>query len=163
MITRLKDLVFRIPFIRNEIARVREVERILAFRHASDDLKETNTYDTEERAKQLTEQRLIELLSVVDPKRIVTIDKNNRSAIYIGGKLADEGRLANLKSEAEFLIESDLWGILTETPKDLAHKALFVEGDNLDTMKKGRSMLFTLDTQKKVVEIFKSYSHPSRP
>lgn len=128
-----------------------------AFRKALADLEETNEYNTEERAKVLMEERLTKLLSVVDPHMIVTYDSKNRN-IYIGGELADAGRLNNLKAEAEFFAQSELWRIIKETPKELAQRAMFVGGESLDDMKKGKAMLFTLDTQQKILETFKGYA-----
>ncbi len=89
-------------------------------------------------------------------KKVVTIDKA-KGMVYVGGERIDENRLANLKSEAEFFLASDLWHLIQETPKELAHKAMFIEGDNIDQMKKGRSMLYTLSSQKNMLDLFKSY------
>ena len=127
-----------------------------AFNDASKDLEETNEYNTEERAKELMEQRLLALLSIVDMNSIVTVD-NQKGFLFIGGDKVDEGRLANLKAEADFLMESDIWKLLQETPKQLAHKALFVTSESLDDLKKGKSMLYTLSSQQNIVDILRSF------
>ncbi len=51
----------------------------------------------------------------------------------------------------------NLWKIIQETPKELAQRAMFVAGESVDDMKKGRSMLYTLDSQKRIVEMFSGY------
>lgn len=95
-------------------------------------------------------------MSIVDPTVIVT--KDNRGIIYIGGEMAEPGRLSNLRAEAEFFLQSDLWKIIFETPKELAHRAMFTDAESMVDLQKGKSMLFMLQTQKKIIEIFKSYS-----
>lgn len=111
-------------------------------------------------------KELNNLLSVVDTKLIVS---KHKGVLYIGGEKADQARLANLKAEAQFLQESDLWKIINETVKTLAERAMFVEGDSLEFLQKGRSMLYLLDTQKKIVETFKNAiptipgKQPSKP
>lgn len=91
------------------------------------------------------------LLSNVDLNRIVSLDKA-RGIVYIGGKQADRGRLTNLKAEAEFLMQSDLWKLLQETPRELAQRAMFVDSESIDDLKKGKSILYTLSTQQKIVD-----------
>jgi len=110
----------------------------------------------EERIDELANEKLAELLSIVDLRKIVTVDRP-RGIVYIGGSRVDAGRLANLKAEAEFFIASDLWNLLYETPKELAHKAMFVAGESIDDMKKGRSMLYVLSSQKNIIDTFRSY------
>ena len=94
--------------------------------------------------------------SLVDPDHILT--KDARGVVYIGGEMADVAMLQNLKQEAEFLLESHLWKLMTEVPKELAHKEMFINGESLDSVRIGRSMLFVLKTQKNIVELLKSYS-----
>lgn len=91
------------------------------------------------------DQRLNDLLSNVDLHKIVTLDKTG--ILRMGGEMIDQARINNLRAEAEFLEQSDIWGLLTETPKELAQRSLFVEGDSLDNLKKGRTILYTLSTQ----------------
>lgn len=102
------------------------------------------------------------LLSLIDDKAVVTLDSKN-GAVYIGGERADQGRLAALKSEAEFFLQSDLWKIINESIKELAQRAMFVNGESLDDLKKGRSMLYLLDTQNRIVKTFKGFIHKPVP
>lgn len=106
----------------------------------------------------MASKELHKLLSVVDPKLVVSFD-SKAGAIYIGGERADAQRLANLKAEADFFMESDLWNILNQTIRELAQRAMFVDGKTLEDMQKGRSMLYLLDTQKKIVDTFKAFVH----
>lgn len=110
----------------------------------------------------MAKTELHKLLSVVDPKLVVSFDTKT-GTIYIGGQRADAQRLANLKSEAAFFEESDLWNILNQTIRELAQRAMFVDGKTLEDMQKGRSMLFLLDTQKKIVETFKAFIPRTEP
>lgn len=113
--------------------------------------------DLDARIEKLANEKLANLLSVIDMSKIVTLDKFG--LIYIGGQKADEVRLDNLKSEAEVISQMELWTILHETPKELAQKAMFVSGESLVDMQKGRSMLYTLSSQKGLVDLFRSYVH----
>ena len=40
---------------------------------------------------------------------------------------------------------------------------MFVAGESLDDMKKGRSILYTLASQQKIVDILKSYQPKQKP
>ncbi len=134
---------------------IKEAE-IRAFPKALEDLKETNVYDTDEKAKVLAKQMVNDMLSPVDLNKIVTLDKN-KGIVFIGGIKADEGRLSNLKAETEFLLQSDLWTLLHETPKELAQRSMFVQGETLADMQKGKSILYTLSTQNNILLTFKSF------
>lgn len=99
--------------------------------------------------------RITTLLSNVDLTKIVS--KDPRGLILIGGIHADNVRLTNLKAETEFLLQSELWTLLYETPKELAQRAMFINSESLDDMKKGKSILYTLSTQKNILNLFKDY------
>jgi len=106
----------------------------------------------EDRAREL----LNELLSNSDIHKIVTLDKA-RGKVYAGGQVLTPERLVNLKAEAEFLTQSDLWQLLYNTPKELAQRAMFVNSESLDDMKKGKSILYTLSTQQNIIDTFLSF------
>lgn len=105
---------------------------------------------------------LEDMLSPIDTNLIATFSEAQKR-IYVGGKEVDPGRLQNLKSEAEFLLNTDLWHVIQETPKALAEKAMFVSGDDIAFMQKGRSMLYTLSTQKRIVDLFASARTDPKP
>lgn len=127
-----------------------------AFDDARKDLEETLVYDTDKKATELMEKRLNDMLSPVDLNNIVTLDKVH-GIVYIGGIRADDLQLNNLKSEAEALTHFSLWKLIHETPKELASRAMFVDSESLDDMKKGKSILYTLSTQKKIIDTMLSY------
>lgn len=102
--------------------------------------------------KQSVEEALLSLLSPIDHRHIVTRDQ--KGLIYIGGDLIDAGMLSNLRAEAEFFKESQLWKLIYETPKKLAEKAMFVDAETLSDLQKGKTMLYTLDVQKNIVDLF---------
>lgn len=132
-----------------------------AFKDARKDLDETNVYDTDKRATEIADAKLTSLLSLVDLNKIVTLDKQ-RGIVYIGGAQPDGARLSNLKAEAEFFLQSDLWGLIHESAKELASRTMFVSGETLADMQKGKSILYTLSAQKNIVDTFKSYT-PKQP
>lgn len=137
---------------------IKESERrggINAFPLAQKDILETMRQDIDKQADELAVKKLNDLLSAVDLKSVVTFNKQ-QGTIFIGGERADEGRLANLKSEAEYFSQSDLWKLIYETPKQLAERSMFVAGESLVDMQKGRSILYTLASQKEIIDMFKN-------
>lgn len=132
-------------------------ERAKIFAMAQKDILETMADDLDKRAEELAKDKITKIFSVFDPQKIVTLDEK-RGLLFIGGEKVDESMLNNLKSEAEVLLKMDIWQLIQETPKKLAHKAMFIDGDNLDSMKKGRTMLYTLDSQKNIVVLLSSYT-----
>lgn len=131
-----------------------------SFYLAHKDIWTTMKDDIEKMADERLREKLVKLLTVVDERSVVTFNER-AGAIFIGGERADPARLQSLKSEAEYFLESDLWKIISESPKQLAHKAMFLAGESLDDLKKGRAILYTLDTQEKILHTFKSYSQPA--
>lgn len=119
---------------------------------ANKNLKNYEDEVAEEKAREM----LNALLSPVDLTKIVSLDKA-RGIVYIGGVRADKGRLTNLKAEAEFLMQSELWKLLSETPRQLAQRQMFVDSESLDDMKKGKSILYTLSAQQNIVDTFMSF------
>jgi len=132
-----------------------------SFPLAQKDILETMRDDLDKQAEELAKKKLNDLLSPVDLQHIVTINKQT-GVIYLGGARADDGELGNLKNEAEYLVQTRLWKLLIETPKSLAEKEIFIAGENLDAIKKGRSILYTLSSQRNVVELLKNYQ-PKKP
>lgn len=117
--------------------------------------KQTQDEIIHERAVKLADEMVNNLLSNTDLNKIVTLDKT-KGIVYIGGVKATQGRLTNLKAEAEFLLQSDIWGLLHETPKELAQRTMFINSESLDDMKKGKSILYTLSTQQNILEVLKN-------
>lgn len=161
----MKNWIFN-KFFKKEIdtlkAEAKRQGSIDAFEKAVEDLKETNVYETDKLATEIAEKKLNDLLSPVDLRKIVTLDKQ-RGIVFIGGEKAEDGRLSNLKSEAEFLLNSDIWALLSETPKELASRAMFVSGETLADLQKGKSILYMLSTQKNIIETLKGYIQRTPP
>jgi hypothetical protein len=127
-----------------------------AFKKAHEDIMETMADDLDKKAEELAVKKLNDLLSPVDLKSVVTLNKQI-GAIFIGGERVEDSRLTNLKAEAKFITNSEIWHLLSETPKSLAERSMFVNGESLDDMKKGRSILYTLASQKNILDTFLSY------
>lgn len=157
------NIVWHLPWIQEEVKRqldiVFEKAKVAgsmdAFKKAHADVLETFKDDAEEAAEEIARVKLNSMLSVVDEKAIISVDK--RGLIYIGGELAPDERLSALKSEAEFFIQSELWKVVCETPRKLAEREMFVSGDSIDAMKKGRAMLYLLSQQENIIKTLKSW------
>jgi len=160
MIDKIKQFILDRQFVINSfkvlIEKARQEERVKAFSLAQKDVLESMADDLDKRVEELAKEKLSTLLSPVDLNKVVTWDKT-KGFVFIGGERIDEGRLASLRSEAEYFLASDLWQIISETPKKLAEQAMFVNGENLVDMAKGRSILYTLASQRSIIDVFKSY------
>ena len=110
------------------------------------------TKDVEKKAKEYLEK----MLSIVDENNLVTI--RNNGIIEVAGQPLDPTRLGNLKSEAEFFMSSELWQIIHDKVAHEAQRIMFVSGKNLEEMQTGRSMLYLLDMQKRLINVFRSYN-----
>lgn len=156
MFSYVKNRVIALPFIQKLLEDAYTKGGIDSFPLAHRDILETMADDLDVQAEELARKKLENLLTVVDEKKIVSIDTRSNQVV-IGGQAVDEGRLANLRSEAQLFMESDLWQLIYESPKALAERAMFRDDGKLDTqLLKGRAVLYTLSTQKKIVDIFKN-------
>ena len=152
--TWLKNFVWNLDIVKTVRDNAVRSASMDAYSKAHADILETMADDLDAKAEALAEQKLSQLLSIVDKTKIVTQDRAGR--VFIGGSLADENLLNNLKSEADFLVESELWKLIHETPKQLAQLALFKDDGKSEIVHtKGRAILFTLDVQKKLVDKFR--------
>lgn len=152
-------IVNTVPFIRKEIdRRFNDAVRrgsMDAFAKAHADIMETMADDLEVKAKALMVERLASLLSNVDESQVVAMTKTG--IIHIGGQPAEQARLLNLRSEAEMFGQSELWKILNNTVRELAQRSMFVAGDSIEDMKKGRSILYMLDSQNRIIDTFRKF------
>jgi hypothetical protein len=144
----LKEIILNLEFVRQHVSKSNQMT-LDVWRKGVLEMSELE-------AKKLAEEKIVNLLSPVDLSQVVTLDKQ-RGIVYIGGEMADESTLANLKAEAEFLSQSELWKVITSTVRELAQKSMFVNGESLADMQKGKSILYTLSSQQNIVDIFKSY------
>lgn len=126
-----------------------------AFRDAYKDLEEARIDDIEEKSEEKAKEKLEKLLTIVDYKKVVTVDKNH-GIVLVNGERLNDSQIGNLRAEAEAIVGMEIWTLLCETPKALAEKAMFVNGTGLEDLQKGRSILYTLDAQKKIIDTFRS-------
>lgn len=132
-----------------------------AFHKAHADIMESFAGDVEKKAEELMKQNMEKLLTIIDERMIVTFN-NAQKAVYIGGRRIEPAQLKSLKAEAEYFVQSDLWRILHETPGKLAQMAMFKDDGMLENqLIKGRAILYTLDTQSRILETFKSFNTSS--
>ena len=155
----LKTKIAHLPFLAEAFNEAYKKGGIDSFPLAQKDILETMRDDLDKQANEIADKKLEVLLSLVDEKQVLSITKTG--VVYIGNEKADDGRLANLKAEADFIGASDIWKILNQSIRELAQRAMFVAGDSIDDMKKGRSMLYLLDTQNRIVTTLQSYQHKS--
>lgn len=90
-----------------------------------------------------------DLLCVVVPEDVVTTDKQGQ--LFIGGTKLTAMEVGSLKSEAEFLVKTRLWSILTNSLKDQAMKVMFERSTTFDDMRAGKMMLYNLNVQEKII------------
>ncbi len=158
-----KNFILNLGFVNAELNRAYKQGGVESFPLAQKDILETMRDDLDKQAEELCSKKLATLLTVVDPNMIITFSTREK-AVFIGGeKVSDPALLQSLKAEAELLLSSTLWRVIYETPKELAQKAMFVAGESVSDMTKGRAMLHTLETQKKILETFQSYQHVPTP
>jgi hypothetical protein len=151
----IRNWILSLSFVKQALLDA-EIE---AFPKAQKDILETMRDELDEKAEELSKEKLSKLLSPVDLRSVVTLDKVH-GVVFIGGERATEGRLNNLKNEAEFFEQSDLWKLIHETPKELAQRSMFVGSlgqEVKEELSKGRSMLYTLSQQQNIVDVFKSF------
>ncbi len=154
----IKAWILERQFVRDEIDAAYKSGGVNSFHLAHKDIMETFQGDVEKKAEELVNKKLEELLSIIDERKIITFNEKEKS-VYIGGVRATAEQLANLKQEAEAIVQFDLWNILNETPKKLAQNALFIDDGKSEIVHaKGRSMLYLLGTQNRILTTLRSYN-----
>lgn len=155
----MKKWILQLPFVKTYIKEKIDDAAIefhlKNFKSAQTDILETMRDDLDKQANVLADQKVSNLLSNVDFNKVISADKT-KGFVYIGGDKADPARLNNLKAEADFLMESDIWKLLYETPKELAQRTMFIYSESLDDMKKGKSILFTLSQQQNIINLLRN-------
>ena len=127
-----------------------------SFHLAHKDIMETMKDDLDKQAKELAEKKVSEMMSIVDWRKVATFSER-QGLIYIGGIKCEAPQILALKAEAEQLKASEIWKLLYETPNALAQKTMFETGGDVDAFLKGRAMIYHLDSQKKIIDLFCSY------
>ncbi len=132
-----------------------------SFPLAMKDILETLSDDVEKRVDEELHDKLVAMLSPVDWNHVMSVD-SRRGFIFIGKTQADPSLLAALKQEAEMLSGMEIWKLLVESPNALAQQTMFKTGEDPLAFQKGRSMLYHLDSQKKIIETLRSYTPPKQ-
>lgn len=159
----IKNWILKQKFVQDAFVQYRDrainEERPRIFSLAQKDILETLANDTDKQAELLAQKKLKDLLSLIDEKDVISI---RGKQVLIGGEQLNDSQLANLRSEVEFLKASHIWTILNETPKKLAEQAMFVDDGKIENqLLKGRAILYTLATQKKILETVMALSPSS--
>ncbi len=157
-----KNFILNLDFVHRELNGAYKRGGVDSFPLAQKDVLETLRDDTEKMADERVHQKLVEMLSPVDWSHVITHD-TRKGVVFIGGKQADPAFLQSLKSEAEMVTSTELWRLLIETPNTLAQQIMFKTGEDTQAFQKGRSMIYHLDSQKKIVETLMSYKQPPKP
>jgi len=132
------------------------------------DIKEKKSLDDftkdldyfEEEVKREVDKRLSSMLGFLDENQIVTFDPKV-GIIFLGPERIDESRAMNLKSESEFVLQSQLWKVFNETIRHQAYEIMFLKSTSFDDMRSGKMLLYLLDLQRKILNIFRSYKSKS--
>lgn len=132
-----------------------------SFALAQRDILETMADDIDKKADERMQEKMSQMLSPVNYNQVISQNKRT-GFLYLGKEQCDDATILNLKAEAELITKSSLWPILIETPKELAMRAMFVEGD-LKSFEKGRAMLYHIDSQKQIVELLAAYAQRAKP
>jgi hypothetical protein len=74
----------------------------------------------------------------------------------VNGKELNQQEIRELQSEADFLVRTRLWSVLTESPKNLSQEIMFKKSVSYDDMLGGKFILYTIALQKTIVEKLKS-------
>jgi hypothetical protein len=90
-------------------------------------------------------------LNKVEHDEVLTLDKSGRP--FLGGKELKMEEFERLKKEAKMIKETSLWKILTETLRHQAYLTMFEKSKNWEDMLTGKSMLYNIGVQEKIVEL----------
>ncbi len=110
----------------------------------------------EDKIKEQANLLISNLFGFGDEKQVITHSKQTNQ-FFVGGIAIDDSRVANLRSEAEFFLASDMWKIINETLRDVACKVMFEKSTSFDDMKNGKSILYTLSFQNNTLNLLKNY------
>ena len=79
-----------------------------------------------------------------------------KQILTIQGRVLDKGERQLLREEAKMLVKMRLWSILTNTLKAQAQKTMFEKAETFDDMVAGKTMLYNIDIQEKIVAILEN-------
>lgn len=92
------------------------------------------------------------LLNAIIVEDVLTVDKGR---IFLGDELITDNERHNLREEIKFIEKTRFWQICQETLKATAQEKMFNKSVDFDDMKFGKTMLYNLDIQRKLIDILK--------
>ncbi len=95
------------------------------------------------------------LFCTILPTEVITTKSEQ---VYIGKELITTQQLQSLNAEILFLQESHIWKILTETITKQSNERMFKNARTTDDLIFGKAMLYTIDTQEKILKTIKEYA-----
>ena len=93
---------------------------------------------------------LKEYFCAILPEDVMTQDALGN--VYLGGELLKPEEARNLQKDAEYFQTTKLWGILTNSLIDQAHKSMFDNSKDWDDMRNGKMMLYNIGVQKNILK-----------
>lgn len=90
------------------------------------------------------------LMPIVEADDVLAFTK--RGELFLDGKQLTAGELNNLKREAEFLSQSQLWKIINKYFLRLAHKKVYTDSKDISDLLFAKTVVYTLDVQSSIVD-----------
>lgn len=92
------------------------------------------------------------LLSLATIKDVLTYNEKKRE-IYLDGQIIPPNGLNELREEINWLLNSRIWSIINGSVDSQAKQVIFDKSKTNDDLIAGKSMLYTLDLQRKIIQI----------
>lgn len=95
------------------------------------------------------------LLNAILIEDVVTISPKVKK-VFVNGRELEQGELESIVEEAKFIEKTRLWTLMQGTLNAQAKDKLFNHAVSPDDLFMGKAMLYNLDIQNKIIEIFKN-------
>jgi hypothetical protein len=92
------------------------------------------------------------LLKAIVLSDVLKMDEKT-GVMTLGGEKLTENELRGLKEEAGYIKRTRLWSVLTNTLQDQAHTVMFQKSKNWEDMVTGKTMLYNIDIQEKIIDM----------
>lgn len=92
------------------------------------------------------------LLNAVLISDVIKFDKKT-GVVYINNQVVTKDEARNLRNEADYFQKSRLWKILIDSPAREAEKKIFIHSLTVMDSVAGKTMLYNVDVQRKILEI----------
>ena len=116
--------------------------------------KSLDSLSLEER-KELKGYLLKNVYCSIDPLNVFT--HNKAGLLMCNGEQLTEAEISSLQEEIKFLTKTRIWGILTNTLKDMARQTMCENSQTWDDMLTGKMMLFNISIQENVLKLIQDY------